>query len=236
MNIKDYYSGMSRLYIHQSILCVFVLFVIVFPALHITSFASTTAAGILLFFLLIYYVLRHIYFSYKSHQLPNPSIFNGEGETLLMLEPSPVTAYQGKLFSGSGFCHFSIKKGKRKAVSLFVKEKLFTITDHRKNTYWSARINHHRIQLMKAGDTSAFKAIKVDRREYGTTNGEIYRIVKSAYTFAIKKNGKTLMFVSRGLMPFSMQRIFSASTPIIKFDRQAREEERIFCLLIYFVH
>ncbi len=229
MNIRDYYSGMSKLYIHQSILCVIVFLFIIFPALRITSFFPTSSASILLLFMLIYYVLRHIYFVYKSHKLPNPAIFHDKGEVLLMLEPSPVTAYQGKLFSGSGFCAFSIKPGKKRG-----RETLFTVTDHRKNMFWVAQMNDLGLQLLKTGKKNSFRALKSDKREYRTTDGEYYRIVKSVYTFSIKKNGKKIMTVSRGLMPISMQRIFSASTPIIKFDRQTNEEERIFCLLLYF--
>ncbi|MBP1916628.1 hypothetical protein [Lederbergia galactosidilytica] len=148
-----------------------------------------------------------------------------------MLEPSPVTAYQGKLFSGSGYCVFSIKKGRKQA-----KKALFTITDHRKNTYWMAKVNDFGIQLLKIRKEISFEALKSDKREFHTTDGNDYRIVKSAYTFSIKKNGMKIMTVSRGLMPISMQRIFSASTPIIKFDRQTNEEERIFCLLLYFTN
>ncbi|MBO0995152.1 hypothetical protein [Bacillus sp. SD088] len=230
MNIRDYYSGMSRLYIHQSILCVIVFLVVVFPALQITSFFPTNTAGILLFVMLIYYALRHIYFAYKSHKLPNPAIFRNEGEVLLMLAPSPVTAYQGKLFTGSGFCAFSIKKGRK------VKDQLFTVTDHRKNTYWLVQMNALGMQLLEAGKKNPLRMLKSEKREYRTTDGQYYRIVKSVYTFSIKKNGKKIMSVSQGLMPISMQRIFSASTPIIKFDRQINEEERIFCLVLYFTN
>ncbi|WP_062104869.1 hypothetical protein [Bacillus niameyensis] len=237
MNIKEYYESMSRLYLHQIILCVFVLICIILPCLHITKILPASTAAIFLAILILYYFLRHLYFVYRCSHLPSPYQTNWQGETLLLMAPSAVSAYSWKLFTSDGFCHFSIKEEKKfNKDESHNKNLSLTCLDHPTNNYWTVLSEREVVQVLKADDRPIFKAISIDKREYRSDDRkDVYRIFKGGYSYSIHKNGRVLMTISRGLMPISLQRLFSASTPIIKFDRHIKEHERFFCLALFFL-
>src|SRR5690606_39900149 len=70
MNIREYYAAMSRLYLHQVILCTIFFCILILPSLKITQFIPTVGVGIFIIIMIVYFSIRYLYFIYKSTTLP----------------------------------------------------------------------------------------------------------------------------------------------------------------------
>lgn len=236
MNIKEYYSGMSRLYMHQTILCVIIFVVVILPSLKMTKFFPVISAGIFVVILAIYYFLRHLYFTYMSSIIPHPQQLNHQG-SVLMIIPTPLSTYQWKLFTGSGLCRISIMrvKGrkKRKMKRLYPKcINIFQIVDHESNKKWIIYKERKAIHIHCNEYDSQYTAKVTNRHEYHLGN-DFFNIKKTMYTYTVMKNDQKLMSISEGIMPINLQKIFHASTPIVTFYRPIKEHERYFCIALF---
>ncbi|MBS4194409.1 hypothetical protein [Lederbergia citri] len=235
MNIKDYYTGMSRLYSHQTILCTIVFIIVILPSIKITQFFPAIGAGIFVLFLMIYFFFKYIYFSFKSNALPSPRILNQQSATLFMIMPSPVSTYNWKLYTGNGLCRYSAMevKGREKKINKH-QGRIFRIMDHEKNLLWNVHINNQGIKVYSNDQRLVFDAMKIDKKEFWANNGrDRYLIHKMAYRCVIKKNGRKIMTVSQGIMPLSLQKLFSSSTPMVVLDSNIKDYERSVCLAIF---
>ncbi|MBS4217394.1 hypothetical protein KHA96_03590 [Bacillus sp. FJAT-49711] len=235
MNIKDYYTGMSRLYSHQTILCTIVFIMVVLPSIKITQFFPAISAGIFVLVLMIYSFLKYVYFSFKSNSLPSPKMLNQQSTTLFMIMPTPASTYNWKLYSGNGLCSFSIMEVKGKERKLKNHSgRLYRIMDHKKSLLWHVYIDKQGIKVLSNDESLVFNAAKIDKREYWANNGrDRYQIHKMAYHFVIKKNGRKIMEVSQGIMPLRLQKLFSSSTPMVILDSNIKEYERSLCFVVF---
>lgn len=230
MNMKEYYASMSRVYLHQIILCVTVLLLILLSSLYLGKLVPMMIGLIIVSIFIIYYFFRYLYFLYKSSSLPKPTYLDLQSESLLLIPPSPVTAYQWNIFSSHGFRFLSIKIGKQ----IVGKRKIKTLTiyNHKENSSWTVE-NHGQFIDIHSSDLNR-KFFKREKKEYCANENERYLINDYGSTFSITKNGTSIMTVTKGIMPIRIQQIFPLNTPIIQFQSTLPEEERYFCLALFF--
>ncbi|MBS4203227.1 hypothetical protein [Lederbergia citrea] len=241
MNIRNHYSGMARLYIHQSILYTIFLTIVVLPCLKKTHIFPVIGTGIFILASIVYYFFRYLYFSFKVNALPRPHFAKQQGSVYFLIMPSPVSAYHWKLFSSNGICKFSIvavtgkeKKSKIKATNS-KKARVLRVMDHEKNMTCLAFKEKHSFHLYTEGNELLFSAKKQNKREFYGSNGlDRYQYKKMAYNFVVTKNGRKIMTISQGLMPTRLQKLFYASTPVVTFDSNIKDYERHFCLALFF--
>ncbi|MBW8350929.1 hypothetical protein K0H71_15975 [Bacillus sp. IITD106] len=235
MNIKDYYTGMSRLYSHQTILCTVVFIIVILPSIKITQFFPAVGAGIFVLILMFYFFLKYLYFAFKSNALPSPRILNQQSTTLFMIMPSPVSTYNWKLYTGNGLCRYSAMEVKGREKKMNKRHgRIFRIMDHEKNLLWNVHIENQGIKVYSNNQSLVFDAKKIDKREFWANNGrDRYQIHKIAYQCVIKKNGRKIMTVSQGIMPLSLQKLFSSSTPMVILDSNIKDYERFVCLALF---
>lgn len=235
MNIKDYYTGMSRLYSHQTILSTIVFIIVILPSIKVTQFFPAIGAGIFVLILMMNFFLKYLYFSFKSNSLPSPKILNQQSSTLFMIMPTPVSTYNWKLYTGNGLCRYSAMevKGKEKKINK-QPGKIFRVMDHEKNVLWTIHIDKQAIKVFSNDQSLVFNAAKIDKKEFWANNGrDRYQINKIAYHCVVKKNGRKIMSVSQGIMPLRLQKLFSSSTPMVILDSNIKEYERTVCLAIF---
>ncbi|MCJ8006588.1 hypothetical protein ACFFF5_02290 [Lederbergia wuyishanensis] len=235
MNIKDYYTGMSRLYSHQTILCTIVFIIVILPSIKITQFFPAIGAGIFVLILIVYFFLKYLYFTYKSNSLPSPRILNQQSSTLFMIMPTPVSTYNWKLYTGNGLCRYSAMevKGKEKKLIKY-SGRIFRTMDHEKNLLWTIHIDKQAIKVFSHDQSLVFIASKIDKKEFWANNGkDRYQIQKKVYHCVVKKNGRKILTVSQGIMPLRLQKLFSSSTPMVILDSNIKDYERALCLAIF---
>lgn len=237
MNIKDYYSHMSRLYIHQTIFSAIVLVIVILPGLKITHLFPARAAGIFVFIYTVYFFFRYLYFSYRSDALPSPYINNKSGLNLLVIIPSVANA-GWNLYLGSGICQLTItelkgrkKRLKKKGLSIDEKANVYKIINHEKNMIWYVSKGRNKVNVFTSESKLTFAAFRPNKREYYLKDEKnMYHIKKTAFKYRVAKNDEEIMSITQGVMAINLQRLFNASTPIVKFDRNIHEYEKHLCL------
>ena len=238
MNIKDYYSGMSRLYINQTVLFAVVFSTVILPLLTYRIVFPAVAAGIFILVCTFYFFLRFLYFSYKSNTLPSPNLTKRPGSSLYMIMPSPISAYRWRLYAADGICQFSIieLKGKEKKTKInptTFRTKIFKVTDHRENRTSYIFKEKKSIKIYMDNIYVDFTTVRLKKRAYSMSIGnDSYLIKRTAYKCTLSKNGQEIMTVSKGVMPLSLQKLFNASTPIVKFNSRLNNIEKHLCLFI----
>lgn len=235
MNIREYYAAMSRLYLHQVILCTIFFCILILPSLKITQFIPTV--GVFIIIMIVYFSIRYLYFTYKSTTLPIPNKYEATNKYIMM--DASIASYNWRLYTEDGFCRYSILKLSKKEKKLLLKADdkkamALRIIDHYENKQWNIFNNRDSMTIISDNNHIVFKALKIDKREYIANNGQDhYRMLKSASYCVISKNGNKIMTISTGLMPLRMQKLFYSSTPIIGFANDITDYERHFCLGLF---
>ena len=117
MNIKDYYTGMTRLYINQTVLFTVVFAAIILPSLVKIQFLPANLAGMFVFLCIIYFFLMYLYFSNVSRGLDSllglKNYGTGNAEPYLLIQSSPSNSLLD-LYSFDGIRRISLSKVKGK--------------------------------------------------------------------------------------------------------------------------
>lgn len=238
MNIKEYYSIKSRLYLHQTILCAIVFSVVMIPAARKTDFFLVFAVGIFVFICIAYFFFRYLYFSVKSSSLPNPNQMNSPESMFYILMPSPVSSSNLHLYSITGFRRLTVTelkgkelKAQRKEINRSGVQKVFRIQDYEKQKNWHLYIEKQRRYLYSAD----FQLIcTIDRQnkveQHASINQADFHLKKNYFNISVLKNGNEVLTMRKGYMPFMLQKYFFSNSPVLKLDGRLKDNEKILCL------
>ncbi|HBZ09533.1 MAG TPA: hypothetical protein DEO65_06590 [Bacillus bacterium] len=242
MNIKEHYTFMSRLYFHQSILFTVVFMVVILPNLKKADLFLSNLAGLAVFLCMVYFVLRFLYFSYKSNAV---SIMLSTGpmaennETFLLISSHNANCLM-EAYSSDGIRRFSIfnVKGKERRSSLKNYElgkrgRLFKINEHGIGTTGYLHIEQSGTSFI----TSKNKIPVIINSKGGKSlcfivGPDQFEIKKPYSNRLLLKNGRPVMSIKKGLMPIKWQQYFSPNTPLLKMDTSLSKEERSLCLCL----
>ncbi|MFD1706664.1 hypothetical protein ACFSCZ_07830 [Siminovitchia sediminis] len=242
MNIKEHYSLMARLYFHQSVLFAVVFIVVILPNIQKSNFFLANMAGLAVFLCLVYFILRFIYFSYKSSVasmlLSNGA--NGNGmETFLLVTPHHNDSLM-EAYSSDGIRRLSLLtvKGKERQerftyYRLPNRGRLYKINEHGLGTTAYMHIDQRSIHFI-TGDKVVPVVLSRAKRAVHLTVGADRFEIKSPYSDRlILKNGQMVLSVKKGRMPIKWQQSFSPNTPLLRIDNSLSKETRSLCLFLF---
>ncbi|RST72983.1 hypothetical protein D4T97_013930 [Siminovitchia acidinfaciens] len=246
MNIKEHYSLMARLYFHQSILFTVVFTVIILPNVRKADFFLSNLAGLVVFLCMVYFILRCIYFSYKSSAV-SIILNNGpmkENEETLLLIVSHNSNSLLEAYSSDGIRRLSLlfvkgkeRRDRMKYYGLGRKGRLFKISEHGVGTTAYMHIGQSGISFIAAKRKIPVIINTRGSKKLSFIVGPDHYEVKKPYSDRLLlKNGHVIMSIKRGWMPIKWQQYFSPNTPLLKMDSRISQEERSLslCLLILF--
>ncbi|PKR85810.1 hypothetical protein [Heyndrickxia camelliae] len=241
MNIKEYYSVMSRIYLNQVILvglfligCLFLFGSVGFPFL----FKWITTGVIML---LVYFFVRYAYFSFRGDHLRDISkdrklkIINSNEQMMLFL---PAPSLSIKFFKSNGICEYEIKEEKinlRKwysPIKIGRNESKFYQFKKRDGLVMAKMKVLHRqgnIEITTLTNLKSIIQLKERKRNKLTFDADGDRILihVSAHKMVVTKNNKTIAIIENGWMPIKWQRYFSPNTPILSFKEEVIETDQI---------
>lgn len=242
MNIKEHYSFMARLYFHQSILFTVVFMLIILPYVRKADFFLSNLAGLAVFLCMVYFILRFIYFSYKSSAV-SMILSNGpkarNNETLLLI-PSHNAHCLMEAYSSDGIRRLSILivKGKERRVRLKYYDlgkrgRLFKINEHGIGTTAYMHMDHSGISFITSNKKVPVIINTSDSKRLSFIAGPDHFEIKKPYSDrTLLKNGRPVMTIKKGWMPIKWQQYFSPNTPLLKMDSSLSKEERSLCLCL----
>lgn len=246
MNIKEHYSFMARLYFHQTILFTVVFTVVILPNIKKVNFFLSNVAALAVFLSMVYFILRFIYFSYKSSAVSmmlNNGPLTENSETLLLISSHNANCLM-EAYSSDGVRRLSLltvkgkeRRNRLKHYELGRKGRLYKISEHGLGTTAYMHIDQSRISFITGTDKIPVIIHNRGSKELNFIAGPDQYVIKKPYSDRLLiKNGKAVMSIKKGMMPIKWQQYFSPNTPLLKMSRDLSQEERglCVCLLILF--
>lgn len=246
MNIKEHYSFMARLYFHQSILFTVVFTIIILPNVRKADYFLSNMAGLVVFLCMVYFILRFVYFSYKSSAvsiiLSNGPVTDNKETLLLIASHNSNTLLEA--YSSDGIRQLSLLfvKGKErqdrlKYFGLGSKGRLYKINEHGHGTTAFLHVGQGGINFITSKRRiPVIMNIKGSKKLSFIVGPDHYEVKKPYSDRLLLKNGQVVMSIKKGLMPIKWQQHFSPNTPLLKMHTRLSQEERSLglCLLIAF--
>lgn len=242
MNIKDHYSFMSKLYLHQTILFAVVFIVVILPNIKRTDFLLANMAGLALFLAMVYYFFRFLYFTFKKNAVSFTLVHGVQtinGDTYLLI-PSHSSQTILEAYSSDGIRRWSILslKGKERrerlrCLSLGGRGHIFKVHEHGNGHTGYMFVNPNDIVFFLGDKILNVKANnKRSKQMYFMVGADSYELKKPYSDRILYKNGQAVMTIKKGLMPVSWQQFFHPNTPQLKIDEQLTSEEKGLCLCL----
>lgn len=239
MNIKEYYTVMSKIYLNQVILaCLFL----------IGCFFIFSAVGFMLIFKLIfiavmtllsYFFIKYLYFINREGSLTSISADKklqvaNSNELMMMFLPAPSLYI--KFFTGNGICKYELRDEKMEAWKWLFPLRIrkpgsqsyqltkrdgmvlakIKVADHRGNI----EINTHKQQHY------ILQLIERKRKLLKFTSGDnIILLHITSHKIEVTKDARVIATIHNGWMPIKWQRYFSPNTPILTFKNELNEDE-----------
>ncbi|MBS4209857.1 hypothetical protein [Bacillus sp. FJAT-50079] len=243
MNIKNYYSRMTRLYIHQLILFSLVFIMIILPSMKMMYFIPANVAGFFVFLCLVYFFIKYIYFAHKWQEvtmtLSYMNVPDDKQVTYILLDStSSHTLFD--VYSFDGICHFSIVKVKGKDKRLREKgsragrprviyrlDKMGIST----GVYIHIYADHGMIYLREK-ELPFIMTMKKQRQKELILGTSTFLIKKKYADFIFTKDERPMMTIKKGMMPVRMQLIFQPNTPVVRFAKHLSEDEKYICFCL----
>ncbi len=247
MNIKDYYTGMTRLYINQTVLFTVVFAAIILPSLVKIHFLPANLAGMFVFLCIIYFFLMYLYFSNVSRGLDSllglKNYGTGNAEPYLLIQSSPSNTLLD-LYSFDGIRRISLSKVKgkerrarHKLTSKPYPKSIFSVRDQGANKISHIHMNpkHSYIFIDEKKFPVIINKIRYGEREIiiGSTR---YHLKKTYSDYILSRHGKVVMTIKKGIMPVKMQNYYHPNTPLLEFQGRllADEKHLCICLVVFF--
>jgi hypothetical protein len=248
MNIKEYYTFMSRIYLNQVILAgVFLTICLLF--LHtIGTFVLFKVIICLLISVLLYFFSRYLFFSKKEEVISSQTfetrkMVSNTNQLMMLFFPAP--SLRIKFFNSNGICEWELCDEKVKIrkwflPSVFQKGSTQSYELKKRDGLRLAilKLNKRKQQFEIITNEQKHLLLLIKGKKRNVLNFDImnqhYVIVKSIHTIDIKKNGVKIATINKGWMPINWQKSFSPNTPILTFQECVSNDDRyiIYCLLI----
>lgn len=243
MNIREYYSYMTKIYLYQLIiislftsfcLCILIRLGIIIQLKYIFT---------LICIILVYYFIKYHYYLCKGSSASlsldaHKKVIHNSNFFLLKCIPAPVIHL--KVFKTNGLCEWDISEIRQQSLNLNKKPiQVFELKKRDGNRFAIfnfSRFHNTSMEIIFSDLKLILNFKKTEKnKEIFILNSDEYAIIKKTSAVEIIKDGKILTKVSIGLMPINWQKKFSPNTPVIELNEKIEEKDFYicFCLLIY---
>lgn len=243
MDIKKYYATMSKIYLNQMIMIslAFSGSCIILSSFQVNKLIPYMMAVVWLFIAVFF--VKYLYYKGKNRQIKLDSIKpykENEVDQQYMIEFLPSSSFYAQFYTSNGICSWEIKgahkkrKGKTTIDHYLLQNKaqmkriLIKITHH----------NRPKLTVSCSSFHKMFYLARNNRRKIVFQSKKDDMVVQKSHNEEIEcvYNGKMIARVRRGFMPVKWQQIFSPNTPILSFEHNVNDEEKILttAFLVYF--
>ncbi|KQL53790.1 hypothetical protein AN964_09945 [Heyndrickxia shackletonii] len=249
MNIKEYYTVMSRIYLNQIILvgffligCLFLFNAVGFPFILKIIF-------IIVMIILIYFFVKYLYFNFREGSLKyitSDKQIRNENSKELMMMFLPAPSLFIKFFNSNGICEYELRDEGMEPWKWFLpirirrRESLSYQLKKRDGTVLvNMNVSQHNGQVEITTPSNQLFIIKLQERKrkmmtFEAGNDMLF-IHLTTHKIEVTKNNKNIATIQNGWMPIKWQKYFSSNTPILTFKNEVSEAEQfiIYGLLIF---
>ncbi|HEY4553805.1 MAG TPA: hypothetical protein VIG80_11460 [Bacillaceae bacterium] len=234
MNIKEYYSNMSRLYLHQAVLFSIVFIAFVFPCMLKVPIFPVEFAAMSILICIVYYSLRYVYFTWKGQIAP--VLYKKNGKVIRKYHPyvlirSPHSRSLFHIYSADGICQYTILKLRGKKSQ----GEEFEMRTHLSSTTTMVQVNKNEVCITDNNQPVFLSVQKVSKAEKRCMVGTISYSYKRYNEEKLERDGKSVLSVKRGMMPVRLQQYFPPNSPLLEFDYDLDEKEKGLCICLYFI-
>ncbi|CAM3983887.1 hypothetical protein [Lederbergia lenta] len=243
MNIKDYYSRMTRLYMNQTVLFSLVFITIILPSIKQVDFLHVNLAGIVVSLCLFNFFLKYVYFSGKNREvstlISSKDFTMSKAQSYILLR-SPSSFSYFDIYSADGICRFSISmvKGKEKRsrnkLSETTKAKLmFRLEQQGSANISYIHVNSNDAVIFIQDNKIPLIITQINSREKEILIGsKTYHLKRQYADYILSTDEKVLMRIKKGFMPIKMQALFQPNTPVLSFESRLTEDQKYLCLCL----
>ncbi|MBS4173173.1 hypothetical protein [Bacillus sp. FJAT-49736] len=241
MNIKEFYTVMSRIYLNQVILAGFFLLACLF-IFHAAGFSLILR---ILFFsiaiLVAYFLFRYLYFMNRSNTIISLSsermrMAVRPNDLILMFLPAPSLMIQ--FFNSNGVCACELGDENLARWKWFLP---FYFRKHKASTYQLKKRDGRIVATIKLRDHSRKLEIISSEQKVTTVflqkkksrvlqlmddNNNSIKVTFASHKIEFFKRDKQIAVIQKGWMPISLQRYFSPNTPILTFQENLNETDQ----------
>ncbi|MBU5210064.1 MULTISPECIES: hypothetical protein [Heyndrickxia] len=249
MNIKEYYSYKTKLYLQQIIIIGIYMTICLFILLN-TSFSLIAKWAVcLLFIVILYYLIKYYYYVFREIKSSIP--FDSQEKELpsydrFLFVLSATPFLQLKFFKSNGLCAWKIApyntNGKKWSNLNHTFKSMYMIQNHSGSNCVYIEISKNKKKATKMILPSKTIEMYPKKENWRTlcfsVENNQFTINKSLATIKICKDDQVISKITKGVMPLNWQKHFSPNTPIIEFTETMNERDFFICigLLIYLYH